>query len=334
MKNIVIAGGGVAGLSLGIALRRRDVPVEIFEAGNYPRHRVCGEFISGRGQETLERLELAAALREADACAVRSIAFYSERRCCMRRPLPRPALAISRWSLDSTLATQFERLGGVLRRNTKWKSGFSQPGVVRAAGRQRNADGRWFGMKIHARDVALEADLEMHFLRGGYIGLCRLADGAVNVCGLFSSVTAGSHPRELLRGTAGSLVNERLRQAEFEAESFCAVAGLPLHTGMQLSGEARVGDALVMVPPVTGNGMSFAFESAEVAAGPISEFAAQVHDWTATLARLHRVYRTHFARRLFWANHLHRVLLRFGSTALWFGCGNVPLWRTCFALTR
>ncbi|HZI32692.1 MAG TPA: NAD(P)-binding protein, partial [Candidatus Binatia bacterium] len=49
-KSITIVGGGLAGLTLGIGLRRRDVPVTILEAGEYPRHRVCGEFISGRGQ--------------------------------------------------------------------------------------------------------------------------------------------------------------------------------------------------------------------------------------------------------------------------------------------
>ena len=48
LKNpLTIAGGGLAGLSLAIALRRHGVDVTVYEAGNYPRHRVCGEFISG-----------------------------------------------------------------------------------------------------------------------------------------------------------------------------------------------------------------------------------------------------------------------------------------------
>jgi len=48
-KPITIVGGGLAGLTLGIGLRQRGVPVTIWEAGKYPRHRVCGEFISGNG---------------------------------------------------------------------------------------------------------------------------------------------------------------------------------------------------------------------------------------------------------------------------------------------
>ena len=46
---ISIAGGGLAGLSLGIALQSRGVSVTLHEASTYPRHRVCGEFISGVG---------------------------------------------------------------------------------------------------------------------------------------------------------------------------------------------------------------------------------------------------------------------------------------------
>ncbi|MFM8364632.1 MAG: hypothetical protein ACKOAS_05705, partial [Verrucomicrobiota bacterium] len=57
LKNrITIAGGGLAGLALGIGLRGRGVEVELHEALAYPRHRVCGEFISGVESSTLETL--------------------------------------------------------------------------------------------------------------------------------------------------------------------------------------------------------------------------------------------------------------------------------------
>ncbi|MDB6025304.1 MAG: putative electron transfer oxidoreductase, partial [Verrucomicrobiales bacterium] len=44
-RPITIVGGGLSGLTLGIALRQRGIPTTIWEAGRYPRHKVCGEFI-------------------------------------------------------------------------------------------------------------------------------------------------------------------------------------------------------------------------------------------------------------------------------------------------
>src|SRR5690606_36695936 len=58
-RPITIAGGGLAGLSLAVALRHRGIPVKVLEAEDYPRHRVCGEFISGVSAETLAALRIA-----------------------------------------------------------------------------------------------------------------------------------------------------------------------------------------------------------------------------------------------------------------------------------
>src|SRR5436190_16210061 len=97
MKPITIVGGGLAGLTLGIGLRRRGIPVVIWEAGHYPRHRVCGEFISGRGQDTLARLNLRDWFIKAGAVMARNAAFFSGKSRSPIRPLASPALCLSRF---------------------------------------------------------------------------------------------------------------------------------------------------------------------------------------------------------------------------------------------
>src|SRR5262249_29714111 len=77
LKPITIIGGGLAGLTLGIGLRRQGIPATIWEAGHYPRHRVCGEFISGDGQDSLKRLGLWEHIVEAGASVARTSAFFS-----------------------------------------------------------------------------------------------------------------------------------------------------------------------------------------------------------------------------------------------------------------
>src|SRR6266446_9957477 len=96
LKPITIIGGGLAGLTLGIGLRQRGIPVTVLEAGHYPRHRVCGEFISGGGQEVLERLGVRKSFLEAGAIPARTAAFFTGRAQSPARPLLPPALCLSR----------------------------------------------------------------------------------------------------------------------------------------------------------------------------------------------------------------------------------------------
>src|SRR6202142_1414211 len=113
-KPITIVGGGLAGLTLGIGLRQRDVPVTVWEAGHYPRHRVCGEFISGHGQETLARLGLRELLERAGAVNAPTAAFFSATQSAPPRSLPARAICLSRFTMDHALAVEFRRLGGEL----------------------------------------------------------------------------------------------------------------------------------------------------------------------------------------------------------------------------
>ena len=76
-KTVTIIGGGLAGLTLGIGLRQKKIPVTIHEARRYPHHRVCGEFISGRGLGTLARLGLRPLLEQVGAVRATHAAFFS-----------------------------------------------------------------------------------------------------------------------------------------------------------------------------------------------------------------------------------------------------------------
>jgi len=343
---ITIIGGGLAGLTLGIGLRQRGVPVVIWEAGCYPRHRVCGEFISGRGQAVLERLGLLACCHLAGAVPARTAMFVCGPKRSPVRPLPVPALCLSRHRLDALLAETFQQAGGELRVQARRMMAEEVEGVVHASGRRTQpaeAAPHWFGVKAHvprACPVPLEADLEMHIARDGYIGVNRIGDGEVNVCGLFRARPDGRRSEsktEWLRGEPGSLLRERLRAAEFDPESFCSVAGLQLRPQRAADrAGCRIGDALTLTPPVTGNGMSMAFESAELAVEPLADYSQGRLDWAAAQRRLAQRCDAVFARRLMWARRLQWLML---SPALPGRLEAVLLrsdwlWRFLFARTR
>jgi flavin-dependent dehydrogenase len=342
-KPITIAGGGLAGLTLGIALQKREIPVTIYEAGNYPRHRVCGEFISGRGLEILDALGLKQKILDAGATRAETAAFFFAKSNSPVRRLPAPALCLSRYVMDKLFADEFQKSGGELRTGERWSQNEPGEGVVSASGRcLRPVENgrRWFGLKAHAKNVLLAADLEMHVFKNGYVGLCKLADGEVNVCGLFrrnGSESPQQNGFDLLRGNSGTILRERLAKAGFDENSFCSVAGLSLRP--QRASEKTgccIGDALTMIPPVTGNGMSLAFESAHIAAGPLAAFSRGAVSWTQAQQTIIRSCDKTFSRRLAWAKWLQYFLL---SPLLHprSGClifQSQTVWEMMFAKTR
>lgn len=301
--SITIAGGGLAGLSLGIALQSRGVSVTLHEASTYPRHRVCGEFISGVSDETLGSLGIATCLSEATNLVSASWNDSSGKIAEMDAP----GRGISRWQLDDILQKQLTALGGTLVTNSRIQSA---PGVIWAAGRPRQPSD-WLGLKCHARNLPLSHDLEMFTSPDGYVGLAKIEDGKVNICGLFKN-RRGSGAKgtglliSVLRRASLNILADRLESSDLDESSFCGVAGF--EPGLQSGPAFCIGDAACMIPPFTGNGMSMAFQSAECALQPALDYASGRVPWEAAGAAAAFTQARRFKRRMAAATLLHRSL--------------------------
>lgn len=272
IRPVTIAGGGLAGLSLGIALLRRGAGVTLHEAGKYPRHRVCGEFISGVTDRTLEKLGIAGQFQ--DAKRLEGSRWFDASGPICRVPVS--AMGISRWELDNRLQEEFVRSGGILKTESRISPG---EGIVWAAGRVRT-EGHWIGVKCHVMDFPMSEDLEMHIGSNGYAGLAKVEKGIVNVCGLFRKQKGiGGHEAlfQCLHAGGLSQLADRIAGGTPVPSSFCTVAGFK--TGPQAGPFFSIGDAAHMIPPFTGNGMTMAFESAALALDPLLEYAAGKTTW-------------------------------------------------------
>ncbi len=311
---MTIAGGGLAGLSLAAGLRSHGVAVEVHEAGSYPRHRVCGEFISGVETSTLESLGITADFD--DALRHRGVAWFREGRLIHEDVMPSPALGISRHRLDLRLRDRVVAAGGIVHERSRL-SREPREGRVWAAGRIPRR-GPWVGLKCHFHDLKMVADLEMHLGANGYAGLAGIEAGRVNVCGLFQVDRSRRAPGpelllDYLAAGGNAKLVERLRAARVDEASFRAVAGFELGRQEIDDDLCAIGDAESMIPPFTGNGMSMAFQSAEVALEPLERWSRGALSWDACVAEIRGGLQQRFRRRLRVAGALHPVLLRRGG---------------------
>lgn len=312
MNPITIVGGGLAGLSLGIALRRKDVEVAIFEAGSFPRHKTCGEFIAGVEKGTLEKIGI---LRHfADAGRLFHTAWYH--RGVLRKidVIPRPALGISRYTIDHRLARDFEQHGGTLKVHHRIRRTQSLEGTVWATGR-RAAGTEWIGLKLHCLNLPLRADLEIHLGDHAYIGASRVENGRVNLCGLFKRRREIRTPRDrlmlsYLRSCGMDSLADRIDGAHIDPESICGIFAIDLHNSYQSDATLHLGDHFTTIPPFTGNGMSMAFEAAALAVDPLVAYAHGNCSWRQTVSQTNREIHRKFSTRLALSRLIHPFLYR------------------------
>lgn len=314
MRTVRILGGGLSGLALGIALRSRGVPAVIHEAMSYPRHKVCGEFLSGLDPEIADVLGLDGILHDAGAPLLKTTSWFRVGRHIYERALPAPAPGISRHSLDRAMAASFVEMGGELVTGSRAETAGASEGDIIATGSPSHGAPKWVGLKIHVRGWPDGPDLEMHLGKRAYAGVSRIESGMRNVCGLFASDLVKGREGitgALRRGGLGRLA-DRVEAADFidGSAASCVLPRFGLQDTKKISAVALpLGDRHSMIPPFTGHGMAMALERGVVAAGPLEAWATGRASWTDTRRAVLAANDRRFGRRVAVACALHPVLL-------------------------
>lgn len=116
-QRVVIVGAGPAGASLAIRLRQENFRVVLIEREKFPRHKLCGEFISPECLEHFRRLGAAFEMDSANGERIALTVFYAENGKSVAVPSKwfggrsEEALGLSRAEMDRRLLEKAREAG-------------------------------------------------------------------------------------------------------------------------------------------------------------------------------------------------------------------------------
>ncbi|MEG3144489.1 FAD-dependent monooxygenase [Sphingomonas sp. RT2P30] len=291
----LIVGGGPAGLATALLLARAGAPHLLIERQAETGDALCGGFLSWRTLAMLERLGVRAGALNRDH--IRRVSLHSGARHAIA-PLPRPALAVSRWRLDTILAEHARTAGaaietGVTARRHEQGAIHLADGATLTAdtlflasgkhdlrGLARPAEARGddpvLGLRVRlgrapALDRMVGGTIELHLFDRGYAGIAAQEDGTVNLCMAVhrSRLEDAGSPAALLTqlGNESPQLGERLAFLAGGA-TIDAVANVPYgwRETAGTPGLFRLGDQAAVIPSLAGEGIGIALESGARAA--------------------------------------------------------------------
>lgn len=116
-RRILIVGGGVSGASLAIRLAKRGFDVTVVERDKFPRHKLCGEFVSPECFRHFEDLDVSETMNAIGGDSIYETRFYSGNGKSLGVPSEwfingkKGALGISRSEMDLRMLNKAREMG-------------------------------------------------------------------------------------------------------------------------------------------------------------------------------------------------------------------------------
>lgn len=341
-SQIIIVGGGLAGLTAALHLSKKNIAVILIEKEDYPHHKVCGEYLSREIIPYLKSLE--SDLDSLNAPSINKMQYSSISGKTNDCNLEMGGIGVSRYSLDQLLyekakeagceviksvvtTIQFEKDKFVV--STSDEQTFISEFVLGAFGKRSNLDKKlqrdfiqdqsgWLAVKAHYKTKfeSYPDDLvSLHNFNGGYCGLSKTELNTVNVCYLASYKSFKKHKNTQDYKTNVLMKNPHLnsffKNAEMVFDKELSIAQISFDNKSLVDDHIlMLGDSAGLIHPLCGNGMAMAIHSAKIASEAIINFYQKKnHTRNEVEMAYSREWNANFKSRLATGRFLQKILL-------------------------
>ncbi|MDR6563216.1 MULTISPECIES: NAD(P)/FAD-dependent oxidoreductase [unclassified Arcicella] len=339
MYDIIVVGGGLAGLVSSILLSKAGKKVLLIEKKHYPFHRVCGEYISNETRPFLQQLGLD--FNQLDTKDITRFQFTSPSGKVLETTLDLGGFGISRYTFDEALyhLAQQNNVHCLLNKNVEnidfhhdqftvstSNQTFEARYVIGSFGKRTKLDATlnrsffskrspYIGVKYHIKTDFPQDLIALHNFKDGYCGISAIENDKYCLCYLTTRENLkkyGAIPEmeknilwknPHLRKIFTTSVFLYDKPEVINEISFTPKTTIENHILM-------VGDSAGLITPLCGNGMAMAIHGAKI----LSENILQHFDDRTLLEQNYqKAWKKTFAQRL-WVGRTVQQL--FGNEVL------------------
>jgi flavin-dependent dehydrogenase len=299
--DVVVIGGGLAGLTAAIHLSKFGLKVSLLEKNEFPKHKVCGEYISNEVLPYFNWLGLD--ISSLKPSSISKIEFSTAKGKLISGDLPLGGFGISRYVLDHYLYENAIKNGCKIIQDTVTDIQFSEDEfcistannlelkskiVIGAFGKRSNIDQKlnrnfiqkkspWLAVKAHYSGEFPNDLVSLHNFKVGYCGVSKVENNTINICYLVDYETF-KHFKNIEEFQSKVIYKNPHLKAIFEN---CELLFEKPLTISQISFEKKevvenhilmIGDTAGLIHPLCGNGMAMAIHSAKIVSELVIDF--------------------------------------------------------------
>lgn len=335
--DVIIIGGGLAGLAGALHLSQNGLTVTLIEKSGYPRHKVCGEYVSN---EILPYLNwLNADISKLHPAIINKFEFSTRKGKIAAANLPLGGFGISRYQLDNFLYQKAVANGCTIIKEMVTDVSFhdelftittpdqilSSKIVLGAFGKRSNIDqvierdffakkSPWLAVKAHYYGDFPNDTVALHNFKGGYCGVSKVENDIINICYLADYATFKQY-KNIEDYQRNVLYQNKNLKSVFENST--PLFDKPI-TISQISFDKKqpvenhilmIGDTAGLIHPLCGNGMAMAIHSAKIASELVLNYYSEKKISREELEKNYtKQWQKHFGKRLLMGRLLAKVL--------------------------